>query len=212
MKDSWSSVSLLLFLVYFIQIPLHFLLLLFWQLNQQEDRLTFRDKFKIFSKQFTFNWPLFWKNDFYFERSVWGWCCYGYREVERVNDVAGWRAARLWGTVYLDLCEVQQPLPIGCFHRPIKLHLQGAQVAKRLSLDMHLMENTRSHLDWWGSRRTVNVFRLTWKVKSSRLPMSSVFFIATSPITWPLKEVGPDVEILSGYQMKGYRAFYIQNT
>lgn len=42
-------------------------------------------------------------------------------------------------------------------------------------------------------------FRPTWKVKRSRLPTSSVVFMADSPTTWPLKEAGPGRLILSGH-------------
>ena len=76
---------------------------------------------------------------------MWGCCCHGYHKVERVDDVIRRIAVRLWCAVHSDLCEVQQPLPIGQHTRPIKLHLQVASVTQWLPADVHLWEKVTGH-------------------------------------------------------------------
>lgn len=51
---------------------------------------------------------------------------------------------RLWFPSNDDLRQVQQPLAIGYFEGPLKLHCQGPQVSQGLSVHSHLVETNVS--------------------------------------------------------------------
>lgn len=66
--------------------------------------------------------------------------CHSYHEFEGVDDVAMWSTMTRWCSFHLDLCEVQQPLPIGRLPRPIKLHLQVAMMTQSLPINVYLSQ------------------------------------------------------------------------